>query len=153
MIKVYLKTHEEYLRLIKLLYEKASYIEYVPITKEDPINNFELIKLLKENIIKEQLVNKWIGTTIKSKPKNTKYTAYFTKEIYTKLKTHESFFWTEFTFFSKDLVIGALQVPTDWGYSDISFFDSNGKLVCTTITHEAVLAIDESIFEKLELSY
>lgn len=124
-----LNSHEDYLKIIKLLKQKSKYIEYVLVDEDDT----RLVDKFKDLIVSVQPKNKWWGT--KSSKKSTVYKLTVSKELFQYLQKFETF--CKYTVSNT----GDISENTDFGFNDIAFFDDKDLPLLFTTTHEGYIYV------------
>ncbi len=129
-----LNSHSEYLKIIKQLENKCTYIEYVLINEEET----KFIEKFESLIMSLELKNKWWGT--KSSQKSKIYKIKSSSDIFKYLK--------QFKTFCKYMVSnnGDIVEETDFGINDIAFFDDKDMPLLFTTTHEGYIVIRDDLF-------
>lgn len=132
-----LNDHKEYLRMLDILEDNSSFIGIT--------SGHELIDLFKNDIIKEEKTDIWWGNA--SSKEETIYFIKSSKELFNSLRKYETFckmiFKDDGTFYNE---------TTDFGISDIAFFDERGKLLLYTVTHEGFISVDSMINKFFKLN-
>ena len=128
-----LTSHDQYLKLLKLLEREATIIEIVQINGDD--QNDPIIKAAQPYIIRKQNVNQWLGTLRKGAGV-PKYTLRAEKPFFGFLQRYEGVFFNEMDKRGCDTVR-----ETDFGQDDIAFFNRKGEPLFYTTTHEGYAAI------------
>lgn len=124
-----LNDHNEYLKILNILEQKTTYIEYVLVDEDDT----QFIETLKNNIVTQKAVNKWWGT--KTSQRCSLYKIKASSEVFSQLKKYSTFCilktgdWGDYT------------EITDFGINDIAFFDDKLEPLLFTTTHEGYIQL------------
>ena len=120
-----LNNHDDYIRMLSILERKCSFIG---------IDSFhEIVKKFDGDIIKTEKSSSWWG--IETSFVNTLYYIKASKELFDYLGKYETFCKS----------INYKVEETNFGISDIAFFDENDNILLRTNTHEGFIFVDESI--------
>lgn len=151
MIEILLDNKQDYMFYIDKVYKHAKYIEYV-ILDYDNEPNKKILKYFKINNIIPEKVNSWKGTTTKSK-NNFLYRFCASPEFKQLLLEFDNFFIINKKEISKNSYSCTLE-ETEWGKSDIAFYDKDKKIISFIIAHEGDILVSDkyiSEFENLKL--
>ena len=129
-----LNNHEEYIKIIKKLKTKCSYIEIVIL---DGRKSNELVDEFNDDILETRKVSKWWGTETNSI--NNLYKIKASNKLFEFLEKYETFCKY---YFSEN---GDYSEMTDFGYDDIAFYDENNNYLLLTTTHEGEIAISDEL--------
>lgn len=126
-----LNKHQDYLKMLNILEEKCNYIG---ITYDH-----ELVKMFEKDIIQTTNTNEWWGI-------ETSITATVTfiktsKELFAQLKKYETFCKYEDTQYLFDDPVKL----TEYGISDIAFYNNQNNILLRTNTHEGFIDVTEQI--------
>lgn len=130
-----LNTHEEYIKILKLLEEKTKYIEIVLIDEKETNN---LVEKFKDDIISTKIVSEWWGTITVAKNKLIRIKA--SKKLFMYLKQFETF-----CKYISSGRRGDYSEITDFGYDDIAFYNKNNEMLLCTTTHEGYIIVNEKL--------
>ena len=127
-----LNNHEDYLKIIDVLEDKSDYIELV--YENDIVYKF------KKDIIHKEHTTSWFSE--ESYPGGNLYRIKASKELFEYLRTFETFCKC---FIDENTGVYLSVEETDFGISDIAFYDKDGKSLLETVTHEGEIFIDEDL--------
>lgn len=144
---VWIKTHKDYLRLLKELKYRTEYVYlYVGCPLNDEHKDFVLEYCNNHLIlIKTEKVDCLFGENAEIN-QHTQYIYSF--ENYDNREHFFEFLSTFETFFHRDCLLDKsekYQNRCDFGLDDIGFVDKNGEVLCSTITHETMTYVNEKI--------
>lgn len=131
-----LNNHDQYVKILKKLEEKCTYIEIVHL---DERKNNELVEKFNGDILEIKKVSKWWGTETSST--NNLYKIKATKELFTYLEKYETFCKYHLS------ENGNYNEITDFGFDDIAFYDKNNNYLLFTTTHEGDIAINQELLQ------
>ena len=132
-----LNDHEDYLKILDILEKKTDYIE---IVYENEITD----KFKNDIIFKEHTTNWW---SEESYPGGNLYRIKASKELFNYLRKYETLCKYIYGGETKFGIASDKNVVTDFGTSDIAFFDKEGKILLQTVTHEGFIDIDKDIIK------
>ena len=130
-----LNSHEEYLKIIRLLEQKSEYIEYVLVDENDT----RFIDKFNDLIVSVQSENRWWGT--KSEQKSKVYKIKASKELFKYLRKFETF--CKYTVSNYEDIVE----NSDFGINDIAFFDHEALPLLFTTTHEGYVTIRNDLLQ------
>ncbi len=129
-----LNNHEDYLKILNILEDKTDYIELA--YENDIVDKF------KKDIIHQEHTTKWFSE--ESYPGANLYQIKASKELFDFLRTFETFCKC---FIDPETGVYLSVKETDFGVSDIAFYDKEGKSLLETITHEGEIFIREDLLK------
>lgn len=132
-----LNNHGDYLKILSILEEMTDYIELA--YENDIVDKF------KKDIIYKEYTTRWFSE--ESYPGANLYRIKASKELFDFLRTFETFCKCFL-----DPVTGVyLSVEeTDFGISDIAFYDKEGKSLLETVTHEGDIYIRKDLLGRIK---
>lgn len=146
MNEIILETKADYFLYIDSIFKHTKYIEYLILEGDKP--NTKILEFLKRNHIDSKRVNSWKGTNTNSKESrlfrfdsNLKF-----KKI---LLEFDNFFVIDSTKISNS-VYSCRIVETDWGKSDIAFYDRNCEIISFIIAHEGDVLVNERYIDGMK---
>ena len=129
-----LNNHEEYLKMLNILETKCKFIGILA--------KHEIIDRFKDDTICIEKTNSWWG--IETSYTATIYYIKSSKELFKFLEKYETFCKYIFNNYRKT-GMGDEVVITNFGTSDIAFFDKNDQIILKTNTHEGFIIVNSSI--------
>ena len=129
-----LNNHEDYLKILNILEDKTDYIELA--YENDIVDKF------KKDIIHMEHTTKWFSE--ESYPGANLYQIKASKELFDFLRTFETFCKC---FIDPETGVYLSVEETDFGVSDIAFYDKEGKSLLETVTHEGEIFIREDLLK------
>lgn len=145
LVPVELKTHEQYLAILKKLKSKTKYIEIVQIDEFEP--NDKVVEFANCNLkrLEKRIVKEWLGTAYTSRrvPKYV-YSICSDDEGFWKFLSGFSSFYLE----SYSDECGYVPIETEFGLDDIAFLDKDKNPLFYTTTHEGCADMAISLIDK-----
>ena len=130
-----LNNHDDYLRMLNIIEDKCSFIG---IAGEN-----EIVEIFKKDIIKIEESSSW--WTEETSYVEKLYYIKSSKELFDQLRKYETFCKTVLRK-NKYFNIDNLEVDeTDFGSSDIAFFDKDYNILLATVTHEGFIHVSSEI--------
>lgn len=142
---VWIETHKQYLELLEKFKYNTKYIFlYVGCPLNDEHNDF-ILEYCNNNLkfIKKTTVDNLFEENI-STENHTQYI--YSIESYYDREQLFDFLSTFETFFHREVLLNKnkhYQNRCDFGLDDIGFVDTNGEVLCYTITHEAMTYVKQ----------
>lgn len=144
LVPVSLKTHEQYLAILKKLKPKTKYIE---IVQTDDFDDDKIVEFANSNLklIEKRMVKKWCGTCFSSRrvPKYIYSVGCDDKEFWKFLGRFSSFYLESYSD-----EYGYVPLETEFGLNDIAFLDKDKNLLFYTTTHEGYAEMAISLIDK-----
>lgn len=137
-ISIELRSHKEYLELLKKLQPSTKYIDLVQI--DDNQNDAVIVYALSNlKMIHKEKTNTWLGTQ-RGGAGVMKYTFEMNNTYWNYLSSFTSFFYN----YKKDDGEDDIQT-TEFGFSDIAFLDKEMQPLFFTTTHEGYAIIKQEL--------
>ena len=129
-----LNNHEDYLKILNILEDKTDYIE---LAYEN-----DIVYKFKKDILYKKHTTSWFSE--ESFPGANLYRIKASKELFDYLKTFETFCKC---FIDPYTGVYLSVEETDFGISDIAFYDKEGKSLLETVTHEGEIFIRDDLLK------
>lgn len=139
MNELKITTKLEYLNILKSLEKQTKYIEFLQ-PYDVLVENSIVTNVEDHYIIATKNVSNWNKSGAKGKLLKINVTNENKIKIFDMLKKFDSFFFNTF-----NMKYGETVEYTDFGLSNIAFFNIKGELLFYTITHEGLAFIDTDL--------
>ena len=147
MVEIELKNKEDFAIYINKVFKYVKKIEYV-ILEFDNKANKKILRYMKDNNIRPKKVKSWKGTTTSSKS-NLLYRFNASPVFKELLLGFDNFFIIKKREISKNVYACSIE-ETNWGHSDIAFYDNKNKVISFIIAHEGDILVSEEYINQFE---
>lgn len=147
MVEIELNNKEDFAIYINKVFKYVRKIEYV-ILEFDNKANKKILKYMKDNNIRPKKVKSWKGTTTSSKS-NLLYRFNASPLFKELLLGFDNFFTISKKEISKNVYSCSIE-ETNWGQSDIAFYDNKNKVISFVIAHEGDVLVSEEYINQFE---
>lgn len=147
MVEIELNNKEDFALYINKVFKYVKKIDYV-ILESDNEPNEKILQYMKASNIGAKKVKSWNGTTTSSK-NNLLYRFKANPIFKDLLLGFDNFFTIKKKEISKN-VYSCFIEETNWGKSDIAFYDKNNKIISFIIAHEGDILVSEEYINQFE---